>query len=70
MPTSTHLSPDEIRSLFAQAMSQMYREEVPLYGTLMELVSTVNAATLARDPSLAARLQRSEIGRASCRERV
>ena len=60
MNASTHLSPDEIRSLFAQAMSRMYRDEVPLYGTLMELVSEVNAATLAGDPSLAARLQRSD----------
>ncbi|MET0328593.1 MAG: VOC family protein [Luteimonas sp.] len=55
-----HLPPDEIRSLFAQAMSRMYRDEVPLYGTLMALVSEVNAATLARDPALAARLQRSD----------
>ncbi|MEF3083644.1 VOC family protein [Luteimonas sp. SMYT11W] len=60
MNASTPLSPDEIRSLFAQAMSRMYRDEVPLYGTLMELVLEVNAATLARDPSLAARLQRSD----------
>ena len=60
MNASTHLSPDEIRSLFAQAMSHMYREEVPLYGALMELVSEVNAATLAADPSLSARLQRSD----------
>lgn len=60
MSISPHLPPDEIRHLFAQAMSRMYRDEVPLYGTLMELVSEVNAATLARDPSLAARLQRSD----------
>ncbi|ATD66816.1 DUF1338 domain-containing protein [Luteimonas chenhongjianii] len=60
MNASTHLSPDEIRSLFAQAMSRMYRDEVPLYGALMELVSEVNAAALAADPSLAARLQRSD----------
>lgn len=55
-----HLSPDEIRSLFAQAMSRMYRDEVPLYGTLMELVAEVNAATLASDAALAGRLQRSD----------
>ena len=60
MHASTQLPPDEIRHLFAQSMSRMYRDEVPLYGTLMELVSEVNAATLARDPSLAARLQRSD----------
>jgi len=60
MNASTHLPPDEIRSLFAQAMSRMYRDEVPLYGTLMELVAEVNAATLANDPPLAARLERSD----------
>jgi len=60
MNAPTHLPPDEIRSLFAQAMSRMYRDEVPLYGTLMELVAEVNAATLANDPPLAARLERSD----------
>lgn len=55
-----HLPPDEIRSLFAHAMSRMYRDEVPLYGTLMELVAEVNTATLARNPALAQRLQRSD----------
>ncbi len=60
MSSSPHLSPDAIRHLFAQAMSRMYRDEVPLYGTLMTLVADVNAATLAADPALAARLQRSD----------
>ena len=32
------VSPDRIRSLFAQAMSDMYRTEVPLYGDLVTLV--------------------------------
>jgi uncharacterized glyoxalase superfamily metalloenzyme YdcJ len=53
------VSPDRIRSLFARAMSSMYRSEVPLYGTLMELVAQVNAATLAAQPDLAAQLERS-----------
>ncbi len=53
------VSPDQIRSLFAQAMSDMYRAEVPLYGTLMELVAQVNATTLQADPALAAQLQRN-----------
>lgn len=60
MNAAKHLPPDEIRSLFAQAMSTMYRNEVPLYGTLMELVATINAATLADDPGLAERLRRSD----------
>jgi uncharacterized glyoxalase superfamily metalloenzyme YdcJ len=54
------VSPDEIRSLFAQAMSDMYRTEVPLYGALMELVAKVNAETLAADPELEARLTRNQ----------
>lgn len=54
------LSPDHIRSLFAQAMSDMYRAEVPLYGDLMALVAQVNADTLSADPALAARLQRND----------
>ena len=29
------VTPDRIRSLFAQAMSDMYRTEVPLYGDLV-----------------------------------
>ncbi len=60
MSASPHLHPDEIRHLFAQAMSRMYRDEVPLYGDLMDLVAEVNAATLGADPALAARLQRSD----------
>ena len=60
MSASPHLHPDEIRHLFAQAMSRMYRDEVPLYGDLMDLVTEVNAATLGEDPALAARLQRSD----------
>ena len=33
------VSTDRIRSLFTEAMSQMYRAEVPQYGTLIELVA-------------------------------
>ncbi|MDE1915271.1 MAG: VOC family protein [Sphingomonadales bacterium] len=44
------VSPDEIRSRFSDAMSRMYREEVPLYGELMDIVRTVNARVLADHP--------------------
>lgn len=37
-------------------MSEMYRDEVPAYGELMDLVAEVNAETLAADPALAERL--------------
>jgi uncharacterized glyoxalase superfamily metalloenzyme YdcJ len=59
MSDPAFVSADEIRSLFAQAMSDMYRSEVPLYGSLMELVAQVNADTLAAEPALAAQLQRN-----------
>lgn len=35
-------SPDEIRAMFASALSDMYRREVPQYGTLLKLVSDIN----------------------------
>lgn len=50
-------APDDIRSLFSQAMSDMYRTEVPQYGALIDLVRDVNAATLKADPALQARLE-------------
>lgn len=56
---TTFVSPDHIRGLFAQAMSDMYRTEVPLYGDLIELVGDINRAALEADPALAARLERN-----------
>ena len=50
------ISPDQIRAAFSAAMSDMYRTEVPAYGTLMQLVAEVNAETLAGDPELRKRL--------------
>jgi len=40
------ISPDEIRSLFSNAMSEMYRKEVPLYDDLLKLVENVNEEVL------------------------
>ncbi|KOR43226.1 hypothetical protein ADT25_13420 [Xanthomonas oryzae] len=60
MRDTAFVSPDQIRSWFAQAMSDMYRSEVPLYGDLMSLVAQVNTQTLQADPALAARLQRTD----------
>ena len=51
--SASFVSPDVIRRLFAQAMSRMYRTEVPLYGTLVELVERINTEVLAQDPALA-----------------
>lgn len=57
---SKFLHPDAIRTLFSQAMSDMYRREVPQYGVLIELVRDVNARKLAADPALLARLAESD----------
>ena len=51
------VSPDLIRQRFSRAMSDMYRDEVPLYGALMKLVEHTNAQVLAEDPILAAHLR-------------
>ncbi len=40
-------SADDIRASFSEAMSAMYRREVPLYGDLLDIVDTVNAAASA-----------------------
>lgn len=58
--SASFVSPDVIRRLFAQAMSRMYRTEVPLYGTLVELVERINTEVLAQDPALAAQLLRND----------
>ncbi|MEW7009713.1 VOC family protein [Lentilitoribacter sp. EG35] len=42
-----------LRAAFSSAMSKMYRDEVPAYGTLMDLVAEVNVKRLAKDTSLA-----------------
>lgn len=54
------VTPDAIRSAFSAAMSAMYREEVPAYGTLMELVGEVNAKTLSAAPALRQRLEATD----------
>ncbi|WP_185043317.1 2-oxoadipate dioxygenase/decarboxylase HglS [Pseudomonas protegens] len=59
MSNQHFVSPDLIRQGFSRAMSDMYREEVPLYGALMELVAEVNAQVLERQPALARHLQNS-----------
>ncbi|MCZ4058446.1 VOC family protein [Pantoea sp. LMR881] len=49
-------SADAIRTRFSQAMSRMYQQEVPQYGTLMQLVMTVNERCLEADVGLKNRL--------------
>jgi uncharacterized glyoxalase superfamily metalloenzyme YdcJ len=50
------VSPDLIRQRFSKAMSDMYREEVPLYGALMELMEQTNRHVLDSDPQVAQQL--------------
>ena len=35
---AAHVSADDIRDQFSKAMSAMYQQEVPQYGTLLSLV--------------------------------
>lgn len=64
--SKSHAHPNDIRDLFSRAVSDMYRSEVPQYGTLLELVADVNATTLRDDPCLRASLERGgEIERLS-----
>lgn len=58
--TSAHVPSSEIRAAFSAAMSAMYRDEVPAYGTLMELVARVNDEALADQPNLKARLEATD----------
>ncbi|AWH20097.1 VOC family protein [Stenotrophomonas sp. ZAC14D2_NAIMI4_6] len=58
--SASFVSPDLIRRLFAQAMSRLYRTEVPLYGALVDLVERINTQVLEEDPALAAQLERND----------
>ncbi|MBY3258809.1 VOC family protein [Rhizobium laguerreae] len=55
-----HVKSSDIRSAFSAAMSAMYRNEVPAYGTLMDLVARVNAEALAGQPQIKARLEATD----------
>ncbi len=60
MKANSYISADKIRADFSAAMSAMYRDEVPAYGTLMALVAKVNDETLAADPHLKSRLEATD----------
>lgn len=53
MSKTSFISLSDLRAKFSSAMSLMYRQEVPAYGTLMDLVANVNDATLKADEELA-----------------
>ncbi|GAA5084552.1 2-oxoadipate dioxygenase/decarboxylase HglS [Paenalcaligenes hermetiae] len=52
MSATSFVSPSQIRAQFSAAMSAMYKNEVPLYGDLMDLVAAVNQHCLEHDPAL------------------
>ena len=58
--SSAYVSSDEIRDQFSSAMSAMYQQEVPQYGTLLSLVEAVNREVLAANPELNGALQESD----------
>ncbi|MFW5390991.1 VOC family protein [Yersinia sp. 2544 StPb PI] len=51
--------PDEIRARFSSAMSDMYQDEVPLYGALLQLVADINNQTMGQQPELTRHLRRT-----------
>ncbi|WP_409277529.1 2-oxoadipate dioxygenase/decarboxylase HglS [Pseudomonas defluvii] len=57
MTAQDFVSPDSIRAQFSAAMSQMYKQEVPLYGTLLELVSETNHQVMQQLPEIAEALR-------------
>lgn len=60
MTNTEHISSHTIRTWFSQAMSDMYRTEVPSYGDLVALVEKVNQSHLEAHPSLKAQLCRNQ----------
>ncbi|RAK86397.1 DUF1338-domain-containing protein [Aspergillus costaricaensis CBS 115574] len=42
MTVSGMMCPDDLRAEFASALSDMYQDEVPQYGDLLDIVSTIN----------------------------
>ncbi|QHI98322.1 DUF1338 family protein [Xylophilus rhododendri] len=60
MSPTAFLHPDDIRTAFSRALSDMYKAEVPQYGTLLELVADINIAVIRRDGPLSTGPQAEE----------
>ncbi|EXJ93751.1 hypothetical protein A1O1_02144 [Capronia coronata CBS 617.96] len=54
------VEPRELRSWFAASMSELYRKEVPLYSSLLDVVSKVNQDKLKNDAALRQELENSD----------
>lgn len=59
MTASSFANRDDIRARFSRAMSEMYKTEVPLYGTLMDLVAQTNEGVLASNSQVAQSLKQT-----------
>ena len=57
---NSFVSSNRVRDMFSKAMSTMYRNEVPQYGTLLDLVMKVNAETLKKHPKLQQELEEAD----------
>lgn len=60
MGENAFVSTDDVRLAFSMAMSDMYKAEVPAYGTLMSLVASVNRTVLETDSELRGRLEKTD----------
>ncbi|SPO28239.1 uncharacterized protein UTRI_04638_B [Ustilago trichophora] len=46
------LTSTQLRAFLASSMSSMYRTEVPLYGDLLSIISTVNSSVIRSNPDI------------------
>lgn len=60
MADTAFIDPSDLRAAFSAAMSEMYCDEVPAYGALMELVADVNSKNLQADPVLHETLKQTD----------
>ena len=56
---SSFVGTDQVRARFSHAMSAMYRQEVPQYGSLVDLVADINSQVLSAQPALRTQLARA-----------
>ncbi|SNR15249.1 2-oxoadipate dioxygenase/decarboxylase HglS [Tenacibaculum jejuense] len=52
LDTKAFVSPEYIRNRFASIMSDMYKNEVPLYGDLLDLVHDINDTVLSESAAI------------------
>ena len=57
--TATYVSQTEIRSMFSEKLSTLYKADVPLYSYLIDLISEANTTILAESPELKSRLNKN-----------